>query len=167
MSKPLPTQITEALGVLLETCLGANGYPSHVGERVYIGQIEGRADDAPAVWVIPGLQRQTARYGTVREVEREYSVRAFADLLDQDGWAEADEPSRHSIEIELVDQIIIDLHRCLDTWDSGSGLSALIDQLSVGSDRPGYSEDGGTRVGAGLDLTITYRVDLTDPTTPA
>jgi len=168
MPRPVATRITIALGDLLAACTAENGYPSDVGRSVFLGQIQGRADDAPAIWLIPGAQKRRPVYDNVREVVREYSVRAFSDLRSVAGWADATAAERRLIEVELVDQVIADVRRCLDTWEAASAeLPSLISHLGETADKPGYSDDGGTRVGAGVDFTVTYWVDPADPTTPA
>ena len=164
----LATLITRELGALLTTCTAANGFPSNVGAQVFLGQIQGRAEDAPAIWVVPGPQRETQRYGPIVELARDYSIRAFADLRDGAAWAGGDRAARNLLEVELVDEIIFDIVRCLDTWDlADSPLIGLVDQIRRNGDRPGYSEDGGTRVGCAVDITVTYRVDFSDPTQSA
>ena len=162
----LSSRITDELRVLLQHCVSAKGYASNVGALVHIGQIQGQAEDAPATWVIPGPQELTQRYGPIAEIKRSFSVRAFADLRDVPSWGSASPAERELIEVELVDQIMYDMYRRLILWDELPSFAELVDDVSVGRSTPGYSEDGGTRVGAGVDLVVTYRVDPSDPSTP-
>lgn len=150
MSALVATQITDRLAAIAATITTANGYPSNVGARVQIGQQRGMADQAPAVFIVPARQQVTNLYDSV-EVSREIEIKAFADLRAHPGLSE------HG----LVDHVIWDLRRAFGAYDA---TLAALGELGIGNDQPGYSEDGGATVGAGLTLTITYRVAADDPT---
>jgi hypothetical protein len=151
MTALVATQITDRLAAIAATITTANGYPSNVGATVQIGAKRGMADQAPAIWIIPGRQTVTDLYDST-EISREIEIKAFADLRDHPSLSE------HG----LVDQVIWDIRKAL--WAYDATLTDLCDLL-LGNDQPGYSEDGGAIVGAGLTLTITYRVSDDDPTT--
>jgi hypothetical protein len=151
----VPTEITRELAILLADCTTANGYVSNVGAVVQIGQLRGAYQQAPAVFVLPGRQSGTARYGEVREMTRDITVRGFADLNDH--------PTLD--EVELIDTIIWDLRRCIES--QSQTLDSLVQRLSYASDRPGYREEGGTIVGAALTYQVQYAVNLNDPETAA
>jgi len=149
------TDITHTLAELVRNCTTRRGYTSNVGAAVYVGLLRGAAQQAPSAWIIPGLQRGSERYGELREVTREYKVSGFADHNDH--------PSLD--EVGLVDLIIWDLRRCIESQDDI--LAAMVERLRFVSDQPGYREEGGTIVGATLSYELTYLVNLTDPETPA
>lgn len=151
MTALVATQITDRLAAIAATITTANGYPSNVGATVQIGARRGMADQAPAVWIVPSRQTVTDLYDSV-EISREIDIKAFADLRDHPSLSE------HG----LVDQVIWDVRKAFGAYDAT--LAALGD-LTLGNDQPGYSEDGGAIVGAGLTLTTTYRVAVDDPTT--
>jgi hypothetical protein len=151
----LATQITRTLADLVSTCTTARGYASNTGASVQVGQIRGTYRQAPAAFVLPGRQSGGGRYGEVREVTREIQVRAFADLNDHPALD----------EIELIDLVIWDLRRCIESYDES--LAALVQRIRYVSDLPGYREEGGTIVGAALTYEIVYLVSITDPETAA
>jgi hypothetical protein len=153
MATLLSTQITDRLAAMAATMTSANGYSSNIGASVAIAKQRGMGSDAPATFIIPGRQSITRGYAGQVQVEREVSIKAFADLSD------------HALdEHALVDLVLWDLRRCFGGSDPT--LLALADQCSAGDDQPGYSEDGGRIVGGALTLQITYRVAVADPTTP-
>lgn len=152
MTALVATQITNRLAAMAAAVTAANGYVSDVGATVGVARQKGMADQAPASFILPGRQKVSDYYGEL-EVEREYSIRAFADTRSHSAFDE------HA----LVDQIIWDLRRRFGAEDEE--LSLLCSWL-VGDDRPGYTEDGGVIVGADMTITTTYRVAASDPSTP-
>jgi hypothetical protein len=146
------TQITDRLAVMAATITTANGYTSNVGASVNVADLRGIGTQAPALFIIPSRQRPTRSYAFA-QYEREYQIKAFADLRDHPSLSD------HA----LVDTVIWDVRQCFETHDTA--LMALADQVSTDDDQPGYSEDGGSIVGASITLPIHYRVDPTDPDT--
>ena len=151
MAKLVSVQITERLIAIAEGITIGNGYASNVGARVFAAKMRGMADIAPAVFVIPGKQKDEHFYDT-REIVREVEIKAFADVRVHPSLT----------EYELVDQIIADLRKAFAANDSGL---AALGEFTINSDQPGYSEDGGNIVGAAISATITYRIAESDPTT--
>lgn len=149
----IATEITRALIDLMGTCVTARGYTSNCGASVYLGQLRGAATQAPAIFVLPGRQSGEVRYGELREVTRSYQITAYADLNDHPTLDEAG----------LVDLIIWDLRRCVESHEPT--LVGLAQRVRYVSDQPGYREDGGSIVGAGLQYEIQYAVNLNDPET--
>lgn len=151
----IPTQITDELADVLRTCTTSRGYTSNVGATVHVGQLRGAHKQAPAIFVVPGRQSGDVRYGEVREVTREYVVRAFADLRDHPTLAEE----------ALVDQVIWDVRRAIEA--QLEVLLELAQRVRYIGDQPGYHEEGGTIVGAALSYEIQYLVNINDPETAA
>ena len=147
----IASQITARLAEIAATITTANGYASNVGALVVIGDGQSVSDTAPSLSVIPGRQ-QTVDFYRTDEIERDYVVKAFADLRHHPGTE----------EYELVDIVIWDLRKAFSAYDST--LYGLGCEVMLKDDRPGYSESGGAIVGAALALTINYRVDPSDPT---
>jgi hypothetical protein len=147
------TQITEAFAAQLRLLTAAHGYTTNVGAEVHVGMLRGAAEQAPACYLLPGRQSAgEGRYGTRRLVLRSYEVRAFVDLRDHPAWSEA----------QAVDAVIWDVRAGVET--AQGALHGLAERLAYQGDRPGYREEGGTLVGAAIDYTVAYFVDLSDPT---
>lgn len=152
MSALLASRITAALAERLRRVRASAGYASDVGARVLVGQLAGSAPMAPCCYLIPGPQRPGELYGPVCAVTRTYQVRGFVDANAHAGAADTD----------LVDLVIWDLRRALELADATIG--GLAERLLYRSDTPGYREDGGALVGAGLSYDVAYYLDLNSPT---
>lgn len=152
MSALLTTQITDRLAVLCRTCTAANGYSSNIGSAVRIGQLAGAATEAPIVYVMPGREQGTVRYG-MHEMARTWTITGFAHTSAHPNLSE------HA----LVDTVAWDIRRCIEARDST--LAALIERLTFRSAQPGYHEGGGTIVGSAVEYDITYHIAISDPDT--
>jgi hypothetical protein len=150
----LATQITEALVAQLQTCTDTEGFETDIGRSVYVGQLRGGAVQAPCLYVLPVRTTDTAAYSDVVELSRRYEIKGFCDA----NHYQISEPA-------LIDLIAWDIRRCLHA--AGTGLTNLVRDIVIRDDSPGYREEGGTLVGASLNVEISYAVDMTDPTTPA
>lgn len=148
----ISSAITARLAAIGATITAANGYTSNLGTNVRIAQERGQGRDAPALYIVPGRQRETHRYAR-SEMSRDYTIKGFVDLR-------AHSPLD---DYEIVDKVIWDLRQAYGARDTT--LAALVDRIQLTDDQPGYSEEGGSLCGAALTLTVVYTVDPTDPTT--
>jgi hypothetical protein len=103
------------------------------------------------LFITPGRESATARYG-VQEVQRDWVFTGFVDTTNAG-----------TEEHELVDQIIWDIRRCVESRDST--LEGLTERVAFSGADPGYHEDGSTIVGAAVTYQVTYSVDMADPST--
>lgn len=145
-TRMIQTQITDRIKALLETCIGAS-YPSLVGTTVWVGQVKGAEQQAPAIFVIPETINVDNRYAN-DQIKRNYRLAAFALLSSHPTYSE------HG----LIDQIIRDVRAVMETRDAVAdiGLIALGATVQFQSAAPGYHEDGGQLVGAALQYQITF-----------
>ena len=150
MSPLLATQITDRLAAIAEGITTANGYPSALGEHVIIAPLYTTPDSAPACVIVPGRQRVAYRYSLI-ETERDYEIKGFIDWRDHTGETE------HA----LVDQVIHDLRTAFAAPDAT--LAGLTERIVLADDEPGYSEEGGTLIGALLRLSVHTRINPLDP----
>lgn len=139
------TQITDRLAALLATAKGS-GYPSAVGSRVLVGQVKGAEQQAPCVFLLPERETEEELYNRKGVIARDYRLAAYAKRSAHPSLSE------HA----LVDQIIYDLRKVLETRDAT--LAGLLESgprlLQV---TPGFHEDGGQIVGAALSYQLQYR----------
>ena len=147
----LPTQITRQIKLMLERCTTANGFVTNLGARVEIARGKAGSEEAPAAFVIPGRQSGEPLYDDAVEQVRAYEITAIADTHDH---PDID-------DYELVDRLIWDVRRCLETRDEA--LAELVDSIKYTSDRPGYREDGGTIVGASITYEVRYTLQIHTP----
>lgn len=147
----IATRITDRLAAMAAELTPANGYPSNIGANVLVARLDAIGREAPACILLPGRSRVEVIYNGRAQVTRSYTVQAFVDTRQH--------PSTGAHA--LADQVLWDLRRRFETYDTD--LYALIDSLAAEGDQPGYSQDGGALVGGALDLSLTYRVALDDP----
>lgn len=146
MKKLKPTVITDRIAALLATATGI-GYPSLVGTSVLVGQVKGAEQQAPCVFIIPEQEQFDGAYGQ-HLMRRDYRLAAFAALSGYPTYSE------HG----LIDQIIYDVRKIMETRDgtAGIGLAAIGAEVRFVSATPGYHEDGGDLVGAALQYTLHF-----------
>jgi hypothetical protein len=148
----LTSQITERLAALCRTCTSANGYSSNIGTAVRVGQLAGAATEAPIVYLMPGREQGSVRYG-LHEMSRSWTITGFAHATAHPSLSE------HA----LVDIIVWDIRRCIEARDAT--LAAMIERITFRSATPGYHEGGGTIVGAAVEYEISYHVAMSDTDT--
>jgi hypothetical protein len=157
----LATQVTEALSARLRGCVAGAGYRSNVGATVRTGRLSAHTTEAPCIYLLPTRGADTRAYGEAAVVyTRQYEIRAFADLNAHPEIVREVDPD--AADADLIDQIIWDVRRCLETGQPLPG----VDYLHYLSDTPGYREDGGSTVGAVLLYEVRFAVSLLDPSTP-
>jgi hypothetical protein len=135
-----PAEITAALTASLATATEANGYSSDIGRAVFVGELRGDAVQTPCTFILPG---RTTFSGP--DATRTYDITGYCD-------ASAAGLSEHG----LVDAIAWDIRRCLAAEDPA--LAALVRQIRVAGDSPGYREDGGSLVGASVAIEVEFGV---------
>lgn len=156
----LATQITEALASRLRGCVAGAGYRSDVGARVRTGRLSASTTEAPCIYLLPTRGVGSMSYGDSAVVySRQYEVRAFADLNAHPELVREVDPD--AADVDLIDQIIWDVRRCLETGPKLPGA----EYLHYLSDSPGYREGGGSAVGAVLIYEVRFAVSLVDPST--
>lgn len=149
----LATKITSALVEAVQGATIAAGYPSNVGRLVFRGQLRGGAIQAPCTFVLPGTSRDSAYYNGCREITRQVEIHGFADA---NAYPDLTDDA-------LVDQIIWDLRQVLEADNT---LGGLAQDLRYVADRPGYREDGGSIVGAGLTYEVVTHINIADASAP-
>ena len=148
----LPTQITTALADRLALARVANGYITDVGATVYQGQLRGGAIQAPCIYLLPGRTAPgKPLMKGVKEKQRAYEIRGFVDSNDHKALS----------DVALVDLIAWDIERAVELITDRLG--GLIDSIRWTGEQPGFREEGGTLVGAGVTYDIVYRTTLADP----
>lgn len=157
----LATKITESMADRLRGCVTGAGYRSNAGATVRTGRLSAHTTDAPCIYLLPARGTGSLAYGESAVVyTRQYEIRAFADLNAHPELVREVDPD--AADADLIDQIIWDVRRCLET---GAPLPG-VDYLHFLSDTPGYREDGGSTVGAVLLYEARFAVSVTDPSMP-
>jgi hypothetical protein len=116
-----------------------------LGTTPQIGLQRGYAEEAPAVYVMPGRETPTHEYGDEARAA-EYSVVVIVDR------------TQYTLpDYEVIDRIGAIAHKALMAH-ADDALSRA-DAIVLTSIRPGHSEDQGDTIGVELSYTITYSVD--------
>lgn len=149
---PVRSQITEVIADCLAAVTRANGYTSDAGQSVYIGRGQGYLSEAPALYLLPGIERREAGYGT-HIATPEYQITCLVDGSDY-----PDSP-----DYILIDALAADLCHVFSTL--GPALDGLAAGLTLTNLRPGYPEEAGNTIGCSLSFTLQYQVSLSDPYT--